>query len=167
VNVITHALLPVTARLLTELRKKPLPGYRQQLRECALIGAAGLLPDALDPHVTIGARCSSYSHAWMSTAIAVAGCVVWALIRRRQTGLALWCAGAYVLHVLGDIVSGGLDFFATGHAIGDWWVIPELWPLIDLAAITVFVLVHRKVRRQYGLDPSVLRVLRQRFTRAG
>ena len=162
-TVITHSLFPVVARQMTELvRREPVP-YRAQLRGWLVIAGFGLLPDALSPHITLGARCNAFSHQWVATAVVVAGCWLYAFwARHRPAGaVAVWCGVAYVLHVAGDIASGGLDFLGTGHAIGEYWISPGYWPIVDLACILAFVLLHRRVRAGHGLDPSVIRVLRR------
>jgi len=164
-NVITHSLLPVTARQCVELRAEKLPDYKQQLYAWAAIGLFGSLPDILNPHISLGARYNSYSHVWPCTLTVVAICCLYGFLRRKNDTavVALWCALAYVLHVVGDIVSGGLDFFCTGQAIGDWWIIPELWPVLDLFFVIAFVLLHRRIRKRHGLEPSIVRVIRRRF----
>jgi len=161
-NVITHALLPVAAKQVTELRRKELPAYRSQWRGWAVVGLAGILPDLLNPHISLGGRCNSFSHGWVFTLAVVLTCVAYRLWRWREPSgrLALWCAAAYVLHVAGDIVSGGLDFLGNGRAIGDWWIAPEMWPVLDLATVLAFVLLHRRIRRRHGLEPSAAKAWR-------
>ncbi|MBT3379540.1 MAG: hypothetical protein HN742_25525 [Lentisphaerae bacterium] len=166
-NIITHSLLPVTARQLSELRSPEPSSYRDQIRGWLLIAVFGSLPDLLDPHISLGARCNSYSHMWPCTLIVVSGCLAGALVfRKRRWGhLLLWCAPAYALHVAGDIVSGGLDFLGTGRALGDWWIPPEAWPAFDLVFITTFILIHRRVRRRHGLEPSIVRAFGERLSK--
>ncbi|HCE46144.1 MAG TPA: hypothetical protein DET40_21580 [Lentisphaeria bacterium] len=158
-NVIAHSLLPVVLKQAWELKHAPGLEYRDQVKGWIIIGISGTLPDILDPHLTIGSRYDSYSHTWpFTSALALACLVSYVLVRRTWYGRIFpWCALAYLLHVAGDIVSGGIDFLLTGHALGDWWITPELWPVLDLLFLTAFVLIHRKIRRQHGLDPSVVR----------
>jgi len=165
VNVITHSLLPITAKQIVELRQAQLPAYRTQLRHWAVVGIFGSLPDILDPHISLGARCDSFSHAWPFTMAVLLACGIYGILaRRRESGrLALWGAAAYAAHVLGDIVSGGLDFFRTGRAIGDYWITPCLWPVSDLLFIVAFILLNRIIRTRHGLIPSVVRALGERL----
>jgi len=163
-NVITHSLLPIAAKQWTELSGGESRGYRKDLYTWLVIGVFGSLPDILDPHFTLGDRCHSFSHVWPFTVVVVAVCCLYAaLLKNSATGrIALWCAFSYVLHVFGDIVSGGLDFFCTGRSIGGWWIAPQLWPVFDIACIFVFSLFHRRVRSRYGLEPSIIREVRRR-----
>jgi len=167
-NVITHSLLPITVKQLAEFRHPGRVSYRDRLRGWGVIAIFGSLPDILDPHLTLGARCNSYSHMWPCMVTIVACCLFAAFIFRKRpwAKLLLWCAPSYALHVAGDIVSGGLDFLGTGQAIGDWWIPPEAWPVLDLIFITVFILTHRRVRRLHGLEPSIVRALGERIAKS-
>ncbi len=163
-NVITHALLPVAAKQFVELREPGGNTYRRQVKAWVVLGAFGALPDCLDPHISIGARYNSYSHSWWFTLCVIAACAVFALVRRKrpEAMLAVWCSGAYVLHVVGDIVSGGLDFLGTGEVMGGWWIPPELWPVFDLGFVIAFALFHRRIRVRHGLISSPVRAFLER-----
>jgi len=164
-NIIAHSLLPVVVKQLCELRHVSGLEYRNQVKGWIAIGIAGSLPDVLDPHLTIWARYDSYSHTWLFVSgFVLAGIIIFLIARGKwYERLSLWCVLAYLLHVTGDIASGGIDFLHTGNVIGDWWLIAELWPVLDLFLLMGFILLNRKIRRQHGLNPSIIRQLLKRI----
>ncbi|MFA6293948.1 MAG: hypothetical protein WC637_19325 [Victivallales bacterium] len=164
-NIIAHSLLPVVVKQLCELRHVSGLEYRNQVKGWIAIGIAGMLPDILDPHLSIGARYDSYSHTWLFVSGFVLACIITFLLAHGKwfDRVSLWCALAYLLHVAGDTASGGIDFLHAGNVIGGWWITPELWPVLDLFFLLGFILLNRKIRRQHGLNPSIIRRLLERI----
>ena len=105
-NVVTHALLP--ALLSTPLL--PRTGRSGFLRAAGAVALGGALPDLVNPHLSLAARYSSWSH----TAFALAGLAVvllaWAIAARGpvvpRVALLAWSASA--LHLVCDAISGGI-----------------------------------------------------------
>ncbi len=169
----THALAPVVLKQTLDLRSASgdRVAYRHLAGQWLLIAVFGVLPDVLFPHISLSERYSAFSHVWPFTTAVVAGAIVisaiGSIVKRRYQTLPLWCGFAYVLHVGMDIISGGLDFLKTGNVIGDYYITPELWPLADLLLIALFILLNRRIRARFGLNPSVLAVLRAWEQRRG
>ena len=130
-DIFTHALLPV---ILTGVATK-----RRDLRgrwALVAIGIAGALPDVLSPHLSLEARMTSWSHGipcWAALTIAM---ILVALGSRGKISvvLALVLSGAYLLHLLCDAISGGVNFlYPFGNGIwGDYWVDPIWWVPLDV-----------------------------------
>lgn len=113
---ITHAILPVLV-----MRKHfPQVSGRPTMGVAAVVALAGVLPDLLSPHLTLEARHLSFSHSvagfWVFlVAIAVIGKVRPAIL---DTRLAAMCAVAYGLHILCDMISGGVALaYPASHEI--------------------------------------------------
>jgi len=143
--------------------------YKNKIRCWFYIGIAGSLPDILDPHITLGGRINSYSHMWFFTSIIVfmAILIYIRLRKKKYATVILWCAFAYILHVFADGISGGLDFFNTGQALGGWFIEPMMWPVFDLSCVVIFTLINRRIRRKHGLNPSIVRTLIRKFSKSG
>ena len=82
---------------------------------------------------------TSWSHglpAWSLFTVAILLAAV--LSRRRMpVSLALVLSGAYLLHMLCDAVSGGVDFlYPFGHLTwGAYWVAPIWWIPLDVVCV--------------------------------
>lgn len=113
---ITHAILPVL------VMRKGLPQVsgRPAFRAAAVVALAGVLPDILSPHLTLEARHLSFSHSAAGflvflVAVAVIGKLRPTILDAR---LAVMCAVAYGLHILGDLISGGVALaYPASHEI--------------------------------------------------
>ena len=121
----------------------------------------GALPDLLNPHLSLAARYSSWSHtvfAWTAFAAAMLGLAWWPRLRTWRIPLLL-AAPAYALHLAADAVSGGIVWL---HPLSDavvgtrliryrWW-----WPIDGalVALATVFFASWPAWRRA---QPAALR----------
>lgn len=130
---ISHALLPlVFGRRWLPVRADGAPGWRASL----VVAGFGVLPDALNPHLGLDARWSSWSHtlaAWLavSAGLAIVTCVWIRAAEGRRT--AALCSAAYLAHLLCDAVSGGaplLSPWAPG-VVGGSWLPLVWWPVAD------------------------------------
>lgn len=148
--VFTHSLGLVAVKQFLETRHPERYEYSTQLKGWLAIAAAGVLPDLLTPHLTVGDRYNAFSHTWIFTGVFLISCILCSavLFRKPYRSIPLWCAAAYLLHIAEDIISGGIDFFSTGSVIGDFYVSPIYWPLIDIFIVVSVVLLDRKIRRQ-------------------
>lgn len=138
-NVVTHSLLPVIAAA-------TLPGTaRPGCKGLIAIGIAGAMPDILNPHITLEARMSSWSHGLPFFAL-FALCVITAsgLSQGKiPLRLGLMICAAYLLHLVCDAISGGINWLhpVANLAWGGFWVHPLLWiPLDIICLLTCYVL---------------------------
>jgi hypothetical protein len=133
-NIFTHALIPVIVARATSKGS----GWTGPWKFVA-IGIAGGLPDILSPHLSLDARMTSWSHGIPCWSLFTAAMVLIAILSRKRmsVGLALILSGAYLLHLLCDAVSGGVDFL---YPLGNWtwgayWVDPIWWIPLDVVCL--------------------------------
>jgi hypothetical protein len=157
-DTVTHALIPVicvgvVARHARWIGRRGLVG----------IGIAGALPDLLNPHLSLESRMTSWSHGipcWLVLSVLLV--VISRFNRGRlSTRLALCLSGAYLLHMICDAISGGVNFlYPYGEWIwGGYWVDPSLWVPLDIICILICYLMFRilpalKARKQEQLNPG-------------
>lgn len=140
-NTVTHALIPVICVRLITSRPKWLGRWG-----LIQVGLAGALPDLLNPHFSLEARMTSWSHGLPFCLAISTILVLGSLISRGKLSpqVAMCMSAAYLLHIACDAISGGVDlFYPLGSRIwGDYWVDPLWWIPIDtiliLAAYTMF-----------------------------
>ncbi len=151
--IFTHSLGLVAVKQVVEIRHPEKYEYFNQLKGWIAIAVAGVLPDLLSPHLSLADRYNSFSHSLIFTCVFLACCATFfAFLYRKPYGsLPVWCAAAYVLHLAEDMISGGIDFLASGHVPGEYYVPPMYWPLIDLYIIVIVVLLDRKIRKQHKI----------------
>ncbi len=130
-DIFTHALAPV---ILIRL----FVGKQPWLRPWSLVavGLAGAMPDLLNPHLSLEARHTSWSHGlpfWV-----VFSLLVWVVTRFGKLAsswkLALLISLAYLFHMICDSISGGVDwFYPTGSLlVGGYFVDPIYWVPLDV-----------------------------------
>lgn len=141
-NTVTHALLPLMAvRLAT--------GRRFSGWQLAAIGLCGAAPDLINPHLTLAARMSSWSHglpAW--GAMSVLCLVAVPLSRGRwRWSLAVLGSLAYGLHLFCDAISGGINWLSpVGDAFwGDYWFPVVWWTPTDVVLVLGAYFVFRAI----------------------
>ncbi len=140
-NTVTHALLPLVVAGLCE-RSWRLPNERKgyfSRGDLIAIAIAGAAPDLLNPHLSLAARLSSYSHTiW---AVLVFGIMVLVFLKRRKHltwRLYALLVGAYGVHLLCDLVAGGIAPFypfMRYTVYGDYWVSPIWWVPTDAVLV--------------------------------
>ena len=145
-NTITHALLPViAAHFVGRSSHQPIAGKVWGKREMVAIGVFGAAPDLLNPHLSLAARYTSWSHglpAWAGVTVLL---ITGAVFFRSQLSfkLAGWCSWAYLLHLFCDLIAGGIAWlYPIGDGvIGRYWVEPKWWAWIDAGCLlTVYTL---------------------------
>jgi hypothetical protein len=141
-NTITHALLPIIA-------VRAATGRRFSGWQYAGIGLCGALPDLINPHLSLSARMSSWSHglpAWIAMTIL---CLVLVPLSRRRWrwDLALIGSLAYLWHLFCDAIAGGINWLSPfGVAYwGEYWFPVVLWTLLDALLLFSAYLVFRVV----------------------
>jgi len=141
-DTVTHALIPVIFVGLVAKRAEWLGRWG-----LVGIGIAGALPDLLSPHLSLEARMTSWSHGipcWLAiSTILILGAVLGR--RRFSLRLAMCFSGAYLLHIMCDAVSGGVNFlYPFGDWIwGDYWVDPSWWVPLDVICLLLAYLLFR------------------------
>ena len=149
-NVVTHALLPALLAAPFLPRSRAGAFYRA----AGTVTLAGALPDLLNPHLSLAARYSSWSHSIFALGGFALLLTVTAVIAPRFLSwkMAILAAIAFGLHLFGDAVSGGIAFY---HPVSDEiirsrprWIPYRLWWWCDAAcaagAITVIAVMSRR-----------------------
>jgi hypothetical protein len=110
VNVVTHACAPVVVALAVDVVR--LYSGRNRLfskKHLIAVGIAGALPDLLNPHLSLRARYSSWTHTlWFVLAIYPAlMAICWKWFRQRWLLLANFLWLAIIAHIATDTISNG------------------------------------------------------------
>ena len=159
-NTVTHALLPVILADVALHGKKRYGG-----RGLVLIGVAGALPDLLDPHLSLAARMQSWSHGLPFWAV-FSVCVLLATFLskgRFSSGFGLLVSAAYLLHLVCDGISGGINWLypVSDMVWGRYWVHPLYWVPLDIVCLLVCYTLFRFLplweKRRRGRDVSMSR----------
>jgi hypothetical protein len=144
-DTVTHALLPVIlTRTIVGRQTTWLGGLG-----LVAIGIGGALPDLLTPHLSLESRLSSWSHGlpfWLLLTTVVISASL-ASRGRFNLRLAAIVSGAYLLHILCDSVSGGVNFLYPYRDFiwGDYWVDPIYWIQLDILCISICYWLFRVV----------------------
>lgn len=153
-NTVTHALLPVIAAGLYERSYAPTNRHRGTFspKTIALIGIFGAAPDLLNPHLSLAARYTSWSHGLFFWGLLTMGLVIYAAIRRSKQSLwatVAWLSGAYLLHMGCDAISGGIAWaYPFGHQIvGARIVTYQWWMPLDIVCGVTAYLIFRAIPR--------------------
>ncbi len=150
-NTITHALLPVLG---VYLYRKLKSHEALSLKTYMMIALAGATPDLLNPHFTLEARLSSWSHSVFG--LLGFSLVVLILSKWKSTKLDFNCGwiliSAYVLHLFCDAIAGGIAFFypANSLVIGDYYVSAVWWIPMDVAFFLWVYFIWRYPRLRVG-----------------
>ncbi len=141
-NVFTHALAPVLICRCLVAKKIPIKPLHY-----ILIGVAGAMPDLLNPHLSLDARLSSWSHGvpfWLFVSIVF---LIASRIKklRLSTRLAVIFSLSYLLHMICDGISGGLNWLYPWREFvwGDYWVDPLYWIPLDVFCILLAYYLFR------------------------
>ena len=153
-NTVTHALLPVIAAGLYERSYAPPSRHRGTLspKTIAVIGIFGAVPDLLNPHLSLAARYSSWSHGLFFWALLTVGLVIYAVIRRSKPSIwatVVWLSGAYLFHLVCDAISGGIVWtYPFGQQIVGARIVSHIWwaPVDIVCGVTAY-LVFRAIPR--------------------
>ena len=127
-----------------------------------LIGISGLLPDILTPHIRLQARYDSWSHtAWFLFSFFLL-CIILAMcLPARHKAAAHFCWLAALLHILSDMVSGGINFIPPfGRPIGDYYLPFPYWLHLDgitiLAAYIMCWYARHRLRQSKSIEQDKL-----------
>jgi hypothetical protein len=109
------------------------------------IGVAGALPDLLNPHISLAARLSSWSHTlWFILAIyPVYGIISRIWYRQRWLLLAHWLWLATIAHLAVDTLSNGTRPLYPYGPVISYSAIPRgiFWSISDLLFIAATILL--------------------------
>ena len=142
-NTLTHALLPVIGVSVNKKRTDKCGAAYWGWKRLFLLCFFGALPDLLHPHLSLSARYTSYSHGL--PALFCVGLLLGILVQVKKFGLDLylvaWIFLAYALHLLCDLVSGGIAWCYPfdSSVIGGYYFPVVYWiPLDFICALTVY-----------------------------
>jgi hypothetical protein len=150
-NIVSHIIYPViaaqTANVYRVCRDKPSYFTGKQL---LLIGLCGGLPDILSPHLRLTARYQSASHSLGFLIFALLASVLLSIIFRKYQKLILFCFFAIALHLVCDMVAGGINLYAPfGRMIvGKYFIPPRYWIALDLLGILLLVVLSLYYERK-------------------
>ena len=140
----THLALPIIVAGALNLRRvietdEPLFSRWHVL----LIGIGGLLPDLITPHISLHARYTSWSHtAWFFLCFLVLCLMVAKCLPSRHQAATHFCWAAVLLHILCDMISGGVNLIPPfGHPVGDYYFPVRYWLHLDVVTIIAAYLV--------------------------
>jgi len=164
-NTITHCLLPVIAVSLAQRHHRSIEHHLTifSTKELCAIGLFGAAPDIINPHLSLAARLTSWSHG-----LPFFGFLILLVISVRiykpqilNTHLSLCLLGAYLLHLTCDAIAGGLAWlYPFNHSvIGDYYYNPIYWiPTDGVCLLTIYALYRAlpKIRKahSFGLLPK-------------
>jgi putative exporter of polyketide antibiotics len=141
-DVFTHALAPV---IVTRM----VAGHAPWLRKYGFIaiGLFGALPDMLNPHLSLAARLSSWSHGlpfWGGLTVSL---LLVSIFKRAwiDPRLAAVLSLAYLFHMICDAISGSIDWlYPFGKFIwGDYYVDPLYWIPLDVVCFLITYYLFR------------------------
>jgi len=140
VNTVTHALAPV---ILTRVLLGRNESWTR--RRWMLIGLGGALPDLLNPHLSLEARMTSWSHGlpfWLGFSCLLIGLAFW---KRKAfpVRIAVLMSLGYLFHLFCDGISGGINWLYPFGTLewGNYWVEPIYWVPLDIVLLlTVYAM---------------------------
>ena len=133
-NTITHALLPVIAAGIYEVAAKKKGLFTP--KRLIVIGIFGAAPDLINPHLSLDARYSSWSHSIWFWALLTIIVGIFSYIKRKACPLPLatLLSTAYISHILSDAVSGGIawNYPVSPDIVGAYYIHPIWWVPCDV-----------------------------------
>lgn len=143
---ITHALFPVL------VGRKVIydDAIEVSWKRFIVIAFAGALPDLLNPHLSLEARYTSWSHsilAWILFVVVLLLVAAFSKFRKKWS-LIFVCAFGYLAHLGFDMIAGGgrmLWPFYNGRTGGHYWPL-WAWGLTDVLLILYVYLDFRWFR---------------------
>ncbi len=151
-----HALLPASGCLIAD--NLSLASGREHVfpRHTAwLVAVFGVLPDVCCPHISLEARCASWSHTvwFMAGLVGIVAMVSMYFEKGYRLRVALVCWVASALHLAADAISGGIAWLYPwrNDVIGSSYIPPDDWMWYDAGFILftwflVRVLPHLEAR---------------------
>ncbi len=146
-NTITHALLPVIGVKI--LKKTEFKWTNKKLVWLAIFGA---LPDLLNPHLSLNARFTSFSHS----VFALFYVMIALLMIKKFTKISLdfklilffW--GAYLLHLICDMISGGIawGYPFYNSVIGGTYISWIWWCPLDILCVLIIYILSKFDKRK-------------------
>ena len=155
-NTITHALIPLIAAGIYERSYRVDEGRRHLLSIKMLIavGVFGAAPDILNPHLSLDARYTSWSHGLIFWLILTVCISLFSVAKRKVLPpyMIPWLSGAYLLHIICDAISGGVAWsYPFGQSIvGAYYVAPIWWIPLDIALFLTAYGTFRVVPKMRG-----------------
>jgi hypothetical protein len=137
-TIVSHIIYPIVAAQSANIYRvhsgKPsLFNWKQLL----IIGLCGGLPDILSPHVRLADRYESFAHSLWFFLVAIFLSAMLSIKLHKYQKLICFCLGAITLHLVGDMIAGGINIFAPFGVmiIGKYYILPRYWISLDLIGI--------------------------------
>jgi LexA-binding, inner membrane-associated putative hydrolase len=135
-DIPTHSMLPV---IVTRLICGKDSGFKKGAWWS--IAIAGAMPDLINPHITLEARQASWSHGlpfWvgLTVVLMIAAAVSRGCLSYKLAGI--W-SGAYLLHMICDSISGGINWLYPWKDFiwGKYWISFLWWIPLDAACALI------------------------------
>ncbi len=141
-NIVSHIVYPIVLA-------QSANAYRTHKRQVALfngkqlllIGLCGALPDLIYPHLALSSRYTSIFHSlWF---VAAAFFLAFLLVRKfpKFRSLIYFCWLAACLHLLCDMITGGINLYAPfgNKVIGDSYIPLKYWLSLDVTGVLFLV----------------------------
>jgi len=147
-HTLTHALLPVVALSVDRKRTNEDGVIYWNWRKLLLVAVAGALPDLLNPHLSLQARYSSWSHGLPALCVfSVILLLIWLLRQRKESLFFIVMAAAYEMHLWCDLISGGIVWqYPLGNdVIGAYYISARWWVPLDIACVLAVYFIYRAI----------------------
>lgn len=135
---LSHAALPIIIAVAVDCRHIARTGAPLVNRWHILaIGISGMLPDVLDPHILLSDRLNSWTHTgWFMGLVTVICLGAARRVPAHHRPAFLLCCMAICLHIVSDLLSGGVALLPPFvGVVGDYYIPVRYWLHIDLVTI--------------------------------
>ncbi len=163
----THAMLPVVIATAADI----VCTAKSQKRAFSIsdrwaFGLCGILPDILTPHIGLHSRLTSFSHTlwFVFAALPVLLILSYLWHRRHFMRFALFCWLAVTLHLLCDMISGGIAplYPLSAKVFSFYRILPKFWIPLDVLTISVFM-TELVLLRKLETKSDLLYVVRKKY----
>jgi len=148
----THIGIPILAASaidLLRLKKKKKRIFTD--RQIHFIGAAGVLPDILWPHLSLASRHSSWTHTlwFLILLLPIVLIVSKKLSPNNWKVFSIFFVAAALIHIVLDGLAGGVSFlYPLGEVYGDYYIPWKAWFYSDLVFVTITAITFYYLRKR-------------------
>jgi len=147
-NTITHALLPAIAAGIINRSYRAKENRRNFFtgKQILLIGVFGAAPDLINPHLTLAARYTSWSHSLIFFIPLILILTTLAFTKFKNNKLLIaTLVSAYLLHLICDTISGGIAWLypLKTDIIGSYIIPATTWIPLDVISILTAYFIFR------------------------
>lgn len=164
-----HFCIPIAIGSLVNLRSVQQEGRLVFDKRALLYGGLfGVLPDLVNPHISLQARHESWSHTiWFVLGTAAVIYAYQALSRQITRPHAHFFVLALALHLFCDAITGGIyPLGPSGPLVGAYYLAPIYWLAADVATYFAAYLLHWAAHQRLRLAqaPARFTVIENRFS---